>query len=647
MSISYIPDQNTYKEMTPFRRFVLESFPWIDSNFDALTNYELMGKIIEYLNDIISNENAVQSNVTALYNAFVSLQSYVNNYFDNLDVTDEINSKLDKMAQDGSLYNIIKQYTDPIIATQDLKITANTNAIQTNASNINTVSNQIASIVSHNQDTESNTELIDIRTEFDGTVATSAGNAVRAQATLLNNKINATNSNVAENVIKNYYGLDGYKNQSFQNGAGGNGSRTGMVIPSGSSGFSSFICYFLNFRDKSRIERYLGKTIKFTIKYQYSGDTLYANTQSTQLKLRSWDGLSTYTTVDGDQSHVTSSVNGNIITKSISWTITNDIKYLGILLQLMVNQTVSQDTAITVIENTYELIDTTITKNTNALTQFIKDRGTQTNLTIKQDGTGDFYRIKDCFDYINTQGDNNANNIYNVYIYSGVYNLVTEQGGTTWLNNVSISNGERQGITIPNYVRLIGIGNVIIECKLPTDLTNNDAYRCVSLFNNKQWNEIYNVHMISQNVRYTVHDEASGDFGKTHRVWENCIFERLTGRTDIFSTTNYGGGLGSGGNYNFNNCLFLNDGTNLFIHNNNSIEPNTIVVDGCYLKSNTYGHSINFGYLGSNTYNSIAIIKNCMYNDVANISIVDGSINAWSIYNYVDNSVTISGVVQQ
>ena len=85
----------------------------------------------------------------------------------------------------------------------------------------------------------------------------------------------------------------------------------------------------------------------------------------------------------------------------------------------------------------------------------------------------------------------------------------------------------------------------------------------------------------------------------------------------------------------------------MFIHNNNSIEPNTIVVDGCYLKSNTYGHSINFAYIGTNTYNSIAIIKNCMYNDVANISIEDGSTNAWSIYNYVDNSVTISGIIQQ
>lgn len=106
MSISYIPEQQSYKEITPFRRFVLQSFPWINETFDALTNYELMGKIIEYLNNIISNENAVQSNVTELYNAFIELY----NYFNNLDVQDEINNKLDAMVEDGTLQEIIASY---------------------------------------------------------------------------------------------------------------------------------------------------------------------------------------------------------------------------------------------------------------------------------------------------------------------------------------------------------------------------------------------------------------------------------------------------------------------------------------------------------------------------------------------------------
>lgn len=109
MSISYIPEQNEYKEITPFKRFILQSFPWIDANFDALTNYELMGKIIEYLNDVIANENTLESNMSNLYDSFVLLHNYVENYFDNLDVQDEINNKLDSLVEDGTMAEIINQ----------------------------------------------------------------------------------------------------------------------------------------------------------------------------------------------------------------------------------------------------------------------------------------------------------------------------------------------------------------------------------------------------------------------------------------------------------------------------------------------------------------------------------------------------------
>lgn len=60
---------------------------------------------------------AINDNVeatTELQTLYVELQDFVNNYFDNLDVTEEIENKLDKMAQDGSLTNIIASYVDPI-----------------------------------------------------------------------------------------------------------------------------------------------------------------------------------------------------------------------------------------------------------------------------------------------------------------------------------------------------------------------------------------------------------------------------------------------------------------------------------------------------------------------------------------------------
>lgn len=96
MSISYIPEH--YENLTPFKRFVLESFPWIDANFDAMTNYELMGKIIEYLNKVIDNENKLNENM-----------NYLNDFFNNLDVQDEINNKLDAMVEDGTMAEIINQ----------------------------------------------------------------------------------------------------------------------------------------------------------------------------------------------------------------------------------------------------------------------------------------------------------------------------------------------------------------------------------------------------------------------------------------------------------------------------------------------------------------------------------------------------------
>ena len=107
MSINNIPNMKPYSCLSPFKLFCATNFPFIEANFDSLTNYELLCYITKYLNTVIANQNAVEENVTSLYNAFVELENYVNNYFDNLDVQDEINKKLDELVADGTLGNII------------------------------------------------------------------------------------------------------------------------------------------------------------------------------------------------------------------------------------------------------------------------------------------------------------------------------------------------------------------------------------------------------------------------------------------------------------------------------------------------------------------------------------------------------------
>lgn len=87
-----------------FRRCVIQNFPFIEADFDALTDYGLVSKIVEYLNKVIDTANTLSED-------FVVLKNYVDNYFDNLDVQEEINNKLEEMAEDGSLLSLFGNYT--------------------------------------------------------------------------------------------------------------------------------------------------------------------------------------------------------------------------------------------------------------------------------------------------------------------------------------------------------------------------------------------------------------------------------------------------------------------------------------------------------------------------------------------------------
>ena len=95
-----------YKYLTPFKWFILENFPFIEADFDALTNWQLFCKLGKEMNKIIDSTNLTGEQVENLTNAFNELKSY----FENLDVQEEINNKLDEMAEEGTLQEIITSY---------------------------------------------------------------------------------------------------------------------------------------------------------------------------------------------------------------------------------------------------------------------------------------------------------------------------------------------------------------------------------------------------------------------------------------------------------------------------------------------------------------------------------------------------------
>lgn len=89
-----------YKILQPFEAWVQQTLPAIYD--DSLSYTDLLAKMIAYLNNLVANNNTLSTDVT---NAI----DYINNYFNNLDVQDEVNKKLDEMAKDGTLDKIINE----------------------------------------------------------------------------------------------------------------------------------------------------------------------------------------------------------------------------------------------------------------------------------------------------------------------------------------------------------------------------------------------------------------------------------------------------------------------------------------------------------------------------------------------------------
>lgn len=98
---------NGFKELKPFRYWCAKVLPLVYD--DSLSYYELLGKVIESLN--LTMEDV----------------ELLNNYFDGIEVQEEIENTLDKMAQDGTLAELMEPYINtklnPVIASVPTTVT--------------------------------------------------------------------------------------------------------------------------------------------------------------------------------------------------------------------------------------------------------------------------------------------------------------------------------------------------------------------------------------------------------------------------------------------------------------------------------------------------------------------------------------------
>ena len=98
-------------QVPPLKKICMTIGQLPSSYIETMSYYEMLVWFVNYLrDDIIPVVNANGEATKELQELFVELQNYVNNYFDNLDVQDEINNKLDEMVEEGTLQEIIATY---------------------------------------------------------------------------------------------------------------------------------------------------------------------------------------------------------------------------------------------------------------------------------------------------------------------------------------------------------------------------------------------------------------------------------------------------------------------------------------------------------------------------------------------------------
>ena len=133
MSANFTPSLNSYTDLTPFRFWCQKILPLVYE--DSLSYYELLCKVIDYLNKTMEDVNLSIEDVEKLHTAYDSLQKYVNDYFDNLDVQEEINNKLDALVEDGTIHDIFNPDVEAILNVANQAASDAIEAIPQNVTN--------------------------------------------------------------------------------------------------------------------------------------------------------------------------------------------------------------------------------------------------------------------------------------------------------------------------------------------------------------------------------------------------------------------------------------------------------------------------------------------------------------------------------
>lgn len=604
----FTPELGNYKTLQPFRYWCQKVLPLVYD--DSLSYYELLCKLVDYLNKAMEDVETLHGDVTNMYTAYDELQSYVNNYFTTLDVQEEINNKLDIMASNGELYEIIRRYTDPIVNDQNVKINDQNDKINVLKSRMDTFTSL------PDGSTAGDAELQDIRIGYNGKTYPSAGDAVRTQVSALE-----------EYIVKKIHVYD----NSFLDTIYGDAN----TVPLYSFVFYSYIDGMKNLPPTdnkgllitlSSFDRLLAET---QIYIESNTNILWIRSYANK-KWNSWVSFPFLTSEIGKANYA-------IDSKTVGDAIKNMVSGVGYLVYEEATEPL----------NDFNNLDTNkiygYTAQTNLINAPMKDFNgivctwgymnaskVQIQYAITFTTSMVFCRSLSAGKWTNWSLVNPENAVFEVgpgkqytdpiscfntvkdyafhkkiVIYEGEYDIYQLMGGHKYFANIDPSSATSYDFQ-PwlSDVEIVGKGRVIFKMNIPNDIPNNITW-LFSPLNIRGNASIKNITIKGSNIRYCIHDESAADYPNTVRLYENvnceidthvaigCGYSPNTKITLVNCKlhSNSGGAYSyhskGGITFNAQNCIFSSDASDascVRFSEENSGKIDKVILSNCFLE---------------------------------------------------------------
>ena len=493
-------------------------------NLGPYTNFHELNQdwFLQEFNKLVAQWKAMQKNFDNLQDAFNDLKSYVQDYFKNLDVQEEINNKLNNMAKSGELSNLIMPFitenANPIfvVSESDMTDKTKTYVLTTNGHIFTYIKNSFVdsglvygitnlSMLGFGSLFYSNESLPEVYKDF---------------------------NNLPNNKILWYSGINGLVNAPKENFSGC--VITYSYVADG--GAKVQVCYE---QQKNNIFTRVFNSDKWSTwnsPLNAYGSLFYSN-EVLPDEYKDFNNLPNnkilwYSGINGLVNAPKENFSGCVITYSY-------VAEGGAKVQVCYEQQTNNIfTRVFSSDKWSTWVSTLTEKETNFYVNF-------------PDKTNNFNSVTDCLYAVQkTKG------IKNVYINSGTYDILNELGGMTYINNIDTSKDWDEVQPVVNDCNIYGIGDVLLKMELET--TTHDKYFLFSPLNVRGNIHIENINVKAKKCRYCIHDESGTNYPNTIKEYinVNCFHDN----------SEYGGqAVGCGYSKNtkayFKNCNFKCSGT--------------------------------------------------------------------------------------